>query len=253
MLIPFLAAFGLLVAALVLFPAFVPARRPTDRGTYDRAVYRRQLGELERELQYGLIHAEQAVSARTEIGRRLLAADKISPGPSARVHPRDVILAGALAALVPAGAMSLYTVLGSPSVPDQPYSARAAERAASAGRHVDLNSAVASLKAKLQQSPDNPEDWLLLARTQASLQNWEESSEAFRRALALTSNRPDVAAPTVRCSSGNPTALLRRMRSRCLKWPKLAILAMSPHATIWASLLRSPELQMWPSRPGLIF
>ena len=75
--------FTLLAAATlatVALPLLRPAHGIADRGQFDRAVYRDQLKELEREVARGVLSPAEAQSARLEIQRRLLAAEGRSVG-----------------------------------------------------------------------------------------------------------------------------------------------------------------------------
>jgi cytochrome c-type biogenesis protein CcmH len=101
----------------------------------------------------------------------------------------------ALAVLVPLAAIGFYLVHGAPRIPDQPYDARAAERALiSANGALDLDKTVAALQARLKADPSSAEGWLLLARTEAARGHWQKSAAAYREAMTLTKERPDVAA-----------------------------------------------------------
>jgi cytochrome c-type biogenesis protein CcmH len=48
----------------------------------------------------------------------------------------------------------------------------------------------AGLAARLASSPADIDNWVLLGRTQAALQHWNEARDAFTRALALNANDP---------------------------------------------------------------
>ena len=67
----------LTVVAAVAVPLLRGARANRERRDYDRAVYRDQLQEVERDLARGTVTAGEAGAARLEIQRRLLAADSI--------------------------------------------------------------------------------------------------------------------------------------------------------------------------------
>ena len=67
------------VVLALLLPLLHRWRAPAERRLFDRAVYRAQLDELERDVARGVIGGAEAQSARLEIERRLLAADA-APG-----------------------------------------------------------------------------------------------------------------------------------------------------------------------------
>ncbi|HWI26062.1 MAG TPA: c-type cytochrome biogenesis protein CcmI [Stellaceae bacterium] len=188
-----LAAMTILVAVTVILPLAKGARPAPERSQFDRAVYRDQLRELERDAARGLIGPREAATARLEIERRLLAAEpQVEPAAAA---PGSPVLAVTLACLLPVAAALAYLALGSPGIPDQPYDARGPERAlAAANGHTDLEKTAAALAERVKSTPDNDEDWLLLARTEAALGHWQKSADAYGAAMRLTHDRPDIAA-----------------------------------------------------------
>ncbi|HXY98830.1 MAG TPA: c-type cytochrome biogenesis protein CcmI [Stellaceae bacterium] len=189
-----LAVTCLAVVATVVLPLMKPRLPGPERAAFDRAVYRDQLRALERDASRGLIDAGDAAGARLEIERRLLAADAAEDEAPAQADG-SAVLAVSLALAVPAAAVLIYLALGAPGVPDQPYAERAQERAlAAAGGDAAAEKTAAALEQRLKANPDNAEDWLLLARSEAALGLWQKSTEAYRQALRLTQDRPDIAA-----------------------------------------------------------
>ncbi|MEO8669591.1 MAG: c-type cytochrome biogenesis protein CcmI, partial [Bauldia sp.] len=88
-------------------------------------IYRDQLGELDRDVERGLVGQSEAGAARTEIARRLLRADEAAATPVAPVAgwPYRLAMFAAIVA-VPVAAIGLYLFLGSPEIPDMPLAAR---------------------------------------------------------------------------------------------------------------------------------
>jgi cytochrome c-type biogenesis protein CcmH len=185
----------LIVLAAVVAPLLRAVRPAPERERFDRAIYRDQLREVERDVTRGLVAPGEGRSARLEIERRLLATDRGDappPPPALRASPVAAIV---LAAIVAAGTWAAYLRYGAPNVPGEPYAARAAERAlAQSQGHQDLDKAAAELEAKLKSKPDDPEAWLLLGRTEAARGHWQQGADAFRRAMVLAGGRPDVTA-----------------------------------------------------------
>jgi cytochrome c-type biogenesis protein CcmH len=184
------------VSVLLILPLARGGTRGPARADYDRAVFRDQLREIARDLERGVITEMEAAPARLEIERRLLAT--AGPGEAAaapRLTRGIAAVAIGLAFAVPAGAVAIYLLHGAPRLPDQPFAGRGAERALSgdAGSH-DFDQAAATLEARVAANPGDADAWLLLARTQAARQHWQESAAAYHQALALTKQRPDVAA-----------------------------------------------------------
>ena len=56
----------------------------------------------------------------------------------------------------------------------------------------DINTAIANLQAQLQSKPDNLEGWVLLARTQMAIGNYEAANQAFAKAITLEPENPDL-------------------------------------------------------------
>ena len=185
-----------LVVALMIWPLAAPRNRSPARAAYDAAIYRDQLQEIDRDLERGVLTPAEAGSARLEVERRLLAAaDQADPAAPSGGGAAPRILTMALAVLVPLGAIAIYLVHGSPRLPDQPYDARAAERAITNTQgDLDLDKTVAALQARLKAEPGSVDGWVLLARAEAERKQWQASADAYRQALALAKNRTDLAA-----------------------------------------------------------
>ncbi len=194
-----LAAMAVGATSAVLIPLLVGQRPPQPRAAHDLEIYRDQLAEIERDRDRGLIGEAQVEAARTEIGRRLLAAeDALSgDGPAPRPVTRPVTRAGlavALALTMPLAAFGLYGLQGSPNLAGRPAAERppaAADPGPSApARSDDMAGLVERLAEKLRRTPGDAEGWTLLARSLATLERHGEAAEAFARAAAL---RPEDA------------------------------------------------------------
>lgn len=253
-----LAALAFVTVLVVLTPLLRGGRPNPDRASYDQAVYRDQLRELDRDIARGLITSDEAASARLEIQRRILATTRpvvhstarrslaADPQaglphagipqagipqagipqagvPQAGMAPADAVLhdvpqtmpprpttasivtparlsrspalAGVLFVAIALGSVGLYLRLGAPEVPDEPFAARQAEIAATrGGDRPSLEQAVNQLAARLKANPTNPRDWLLYAHSLEMLSRWAGAEDAFRHAMALGENSPEVAA-----------------------------------------------------------
>lgn len=118
------AAMTALAMAFVLVPLLRGRAKVAARADYDLAVYKDQLAELDRDLERGVLTADQAGAARVEIQRRMLAAAEAG-GKAADAAPRRILApAAVVAVLLPVAAFGLYAVLGSPRLPDVPHAGR---------------------------------------------------------------------------------------------------------------------------------
>lgn len=181
---------------LVLVGTLLRARPAApSRRDYDMAIYRDQLGEVERDVERGVLAADQAEAARLEIKRRMLAAADGAPeAPSAGAVPpawRGAILA-LIVVLVPAGSLGVYMMLGSPGLPDLPLAERHGEGRADPAQQAEMERLTARLAAQMEQQPDRVEGWMLLGRSLRTLEKYGEAAKAFERALALTHRAPEV-------------------------------------------------------------
>jgi cytochrome c-type biogenesis protein CcmH len=173
-----LAVLTVAVVATVILPLMKGASAAPERAHFDRAVYRDQLRELERDIARGLVDASEAATARLEIERRLLASEGQPEAPPQ--SGGSPVLAIGLALVVPAAAALLYLALGSPGIPDEPYAERGIR-------------ALAALAEEAKAHPDSDAAWSRLARAEAAAGHWQKSAEAYREAMRLTRGRPDVA------------------------------------------------------------
>jgi cytochrome c-type biogenesis protein CcmH len=192
LILPFLLAVLALGALLPIVAPLLRGSRPVaSRGSFDQAVYRDQLQELDRDLARGLITPADADAARLEIQRRLLATDKV-PAPPSRLS-RSPVLALIVFVVIAGGAVGSYLRLGAPGLPDEPFAARKAEMA-HGGNPASLQQATTALAAKLKQNPSDAAGWLLYGRSLAMLSQWDQAEDAYRHAIDLGQTDPDVVA-----------------------------------------------------------
>ena len=191
-------AVALGAVTVVCLPLLRGVPAAVDRGYFDRVVYRDQLKEVDRDLARGVLSPAEADSARLEIQRRLLAVDVAAPGGKAwsAPSPRLAIL---IALLVLGGSVGLYLRFGAPSLPDAPFAGRFVERtdqtpAADAAPHLDMRQAAQALEQKLHADPSNGDGWVLYARTESMLGDYQKAGVAYRQAISLGQKSPDVLA-----------------------------------------------------------
>jgi cytochrome c-type biogenesis protein CcmH len=174
----------LVVLLLLVVPLLRRQVAAPARIAYDIVVYRDQLAEVDRDLERGLLNTDQAEAARTEILRRMLAAEDAeleSPPVEFRLGGgRQLRLATALVILVglPLGSFGLYGLLGAPWLPGQPYASRQADP------DLKMTEMAANLAADLKKKPE-AEGYATLGETYFALRRYEEAADAFRQALGL--------------------------------------------------------------------
>ena len=192
-----------LALAILLVPLLLRRQTAASRESYNLAVYRDQLAEIDRDAARGLLSAEQAEAARAEIGRRILALQPGAPSPpmpppqpspaSGGGLGRGLVVAAVSVLAVPFAAWLLYARLGAPALPDQPFAARTTAAKPTAGiEHIDLGEAVGKIAAHLKEHPEDLRGWLLLGRTELSLGHYAEAVDAYRHAADLSGHRADI-------------------------------------------------------------
>lgn len=190
---------ALMTATLILWLTQPLWRREAaegaERSAYDLAVYRDQLAELERDLGRGLIGAGEAAAARSEIARRMLAADK-SGGAARQVPPRMPWPALGAAVALPLLALVFYARVGQPDMPAQPARERAASPADLPPEQQAqmIRGMVESLAARLATNPDDLPGWRRLARSYRVLGEVDKAREAAAQAARLAPEDIEVLA-----------------------------------------------------------
>jgi len=215
------AAAGMALAVLVvLIQALRRGRMLADEvaGRADLRVYRDQLAEIERDIARGTLPADEAARLRTEVSRRLLAADREAAGPGAAgpggagpgsSGPGSAMRRGTIAPAVAAtvlavgAAVATYAWLGVPGYPDLPLATRhalsdqlyagrpsqaEAEAAAPVRAAPQIEPSFADLMTRLRAAvaarPDDQRGLELLARNEAALGNYGAAKAAQAALIA---------------------------------------------------------------------
>ena len=231
-----LALLLLAMTLALLLPPLLRRHRPAAAPDSDAAaiaVYRDQKQALDNDLANGSLTAAEYDSAVLELSRRLgeeVGAAKQTTGQH-RPMPRAWPVAIALFALIPLAAVVLYVRLGNPD-------ATALATAGNARGGHELTDAqivamVEQLAQRMKSRPDDPQGWILLARSYAAMGRFPESVDAYSHAAALV---PDDAALLADYAdalamaqgknlAGKPTELVTRALTIDPKNPKALALA----------------------------
>ncbi|TAK49759.1 MAG: c-type cytochrome biogenesis protein CcmI [Xanthobacteraceae bacterium] len=173
---------ALMTVAAVFAVLWPLGRAPgAPREGSETAIYKDQLGEIERDLAAGLIGAGEAEAARTEVSRRLLAAADASP-VAAAAPQRGLRRAVAVAALIglPFVSGALYLKLGTPGLPAFPL----AERAQAPAATESLDRLVMQVEARLEKNPNDGRGWEVLAPVLMRLGRYPDAIKALRNSIA---------------------------------------------------------------------
>ena len=200
------AACILLALAFLIVPLArrAPESFAPERAEFDLTVYKDQLVEIDRDMERGVLSEDQAIAARTEIERRMLAAaedkDKGLDVAEARDPKMTQALMIAIMVIVPLGALGTYLSLGQPSLPDQPLAERKNNQ-----NHAAINDAAANaedraralelfkqLEDRLAENPDDLEGWKVLASIYEMGNRYGEAVKAYEQIVRLTDRHPDA-------------------------------------------------------------
>ena len=185
MILIIFAAMVVLTLAGLLRPLLRPQPAGAARVDYDLAVYTDQLEEIARDVERGLLSADQAEAARTEIQRRMLAAGESEKGiapPHAKAGKRAAL---AIVLLLPLMAGGFYLALGSPELPDRPYAGRAAQINDMRQKAATIQGMVDRLAERLKADPADGKGWAMLGRSYRALGRMNEAKDAYAKAAKL--------------------------------------------------------------------
>lgn len=185
-----------LLTAIVLLLVLLPLRNrpapaPGAAAAVNVSLYRDQLRELDEDLAAGTIDRERHAEARADLERRLLEdTDGSTVAPASPVNPRGIrgtVLA--LAVIVPVITVSLYLVTGTP---DALMKDAVAPESAHAVTPQQVEQMISKLAARLKDTPDDAEGWLMLGRSYAALNRFKEAAPAYAKAAALIPDSAQV-------------------------------------------------------------
>jgi cytochrome c-type biogenesis protein CcmH len=174
-LITFLMALG--ACALLALALLRGHRLARPAAEFDLDVYRDQLSEVERDAARGVLEADDAARLRTEISRRILAADKALQLGVQSAHSSSALRYGVITALgvvLIGGSLFLYRDLGAPGYGDLALSDRIEQAEITRKERPSQQSAESSLPA-FEINPNTPQEYVELV-------------EQLRKAVA---QRPD--------------------------------------------------------------
>lgn len=205
----------LLVVALlfVAWPLWRSAVKNNDvvRDAANLEIFRDQVAEMDADLGNGLLTQEMYEQGKRELQARMLEEVK-NPEGSGSVQVRRnplKVLALVLVLLVPLGSIGLYLKLGNLNV----FLPQDTNVTAEGFGTVLSATALKELQDKLAKQPNDPQGWLLLARSLAQMERYPEAAKAYDTltqmvpneaqlwadyadALAMTQNQSLVGAPT---------------------------------------------------------
>ena len=195
-----MSTFWILVALMTIFallfviPPLLRKREQqlVDRNQLNTEVIKDQLAELRTDLENGKLDKEAYEAASRDLKRELLD-DLDQDTMAGDVSTRSGRWAAALLlVLVPALALPLYQMLGTPQLIDRLASGTPAtqqDRTRHQGQ-MSLDTMVAKLAERMRTDPDNAEGWIMLGRSYAAMDRYQDAAEAYGKAYQLDDNNP---------------------------------------------------------------
>lgn len=184
-------------------------------------IHRDRLAELERDQANGAISAAGYAQAREELQRQLIddTTDPLAQGnildvPAPQASPARRREGLVLAVLLPLVAIGLYALIGSPAALNGNVGqTMQSEQGTQAMEKINI--LVARLEEKLQQNPNNPEGWAMLARAYKLMGRWDDAERALGRVgptlaqnATLLADLAEVLAQKNSSFSGRPDDLI---------------------------------------------
>jgi cytochrome c-type biogenesis protein CcmH len=238
-----IAALLILIALWFVLPPMLQKTEISnaeERRTTNVLVYQDQHHELEADLRNGLISEEQYRQDKEELERRLLEDVGAASGSttSSRKQNATARVAYSVATAIPVAAVALYFVVGNPkSLSPQTASPSTRATVSQQGEMTQSQIAanVAKLAKKLEDNPNDPQGWAMLARSYSEMQNYKEAAAAYEKATTLTTNDANLWADYAyalamargRLMEGEPTDLVNKALQIDPKNEKALILAGS--------------------------
>jgi cytochrome c-type biogenesis protein CcmH len=182
----------LLVVALafVVWPLWRKSAKSNDvlRDAANLEILRDQSVELDADLKNSLLSQEAYEQGRHELQVRLIEEVKTTDAPAIEPRSPARVLAIALIVLIPLCSVLLYLKIGN-SHAMLPQEQHAATEDFGVLRS---EAALQELEAKLAKTPENPDGWLVLARSYSELQRFPEAVRAYEKLVQLVPNESQL-------------------------------------------------------------
>jgi cytochrome c-type biogenesis protein CcmH len=192
----FLITAGILTALALAFVLWPLTRQRKAEGAAPHLqssllIHRDQLKQLQADRDAGTLSAEEFESEQAELGKRVIedALAALEDTAPVEVKASGRWAAIAIAVVLPAAAIGLYLMLGSPAAiaPDVPplSAAAPAEKSPHGLSFDEIGASAEELATRLQDSPDDGEGWATLARSYNVLGRFTEAADAYAKAVSL--------------------------------------------------------------------
>jgi cytochrome c-type biogenesis protein CcmH len=182
----------LLVVALafVVWPLWRKSAKSNEvlRDAANLEILRDQSVELDADLKNSLLSQEAYEQGRHELQVRLIEEVKTTDAPVIVPRSPARVLAVVLIVLIPLCSVLLYLKIGN----SQAMLPQAQHAATEDFGVLRSEAALQELEAKLAKTPENPDGWLVLARSYSELQRFPDAVRAYEKLVQLVPNESQL-------------------------------------------------------------
>lgn len=213
-----IAALLIVVALAILAPSLLRGRNQTveDRNQQNVVIAQERLSELEADLANDVLDQETFDQAKDELEQALLLDLREEAGPTVIGAPKGPgrLAMGLLSLTVPALAIGLYLIIGTPQIMSVNSHGDLTEQ----GEMPTVEEMVSTLVDRLKEQPEDAEGWYLLGRTYMMIKDYPKAVESFDQVHKLIGDQPtallSLADALAMAGGGNmlgrPAALVRK-------------------------------------------
>lgn len=184
------ALFMAVALAFVVVPLWRSTAKSNDvvRDAANLEILRDQMAEMDADLANGLLTPELYEQGKRELQARLL--DEVKEPQAAAALPRNPhkILAMVIAVLLPVAVLGIYFKLGNLNA----FLPQDKHASAEGFGMVLSDSALKELEDKLAKNQNDPEGWLLLARSYVNMERYADAVKAFDKLTQLVPNEAQL-------------------------------------------------------------
>jgi len=176
-----------LLLSLILIPVLLLlflGGREDESEANPVAHYRRQLAELERDEESGILGKEAATAARLEIERRILKLADHRAGLHKGVRSSRMVVPALCLVLIVAS-FGVYKIVGTPGAKAQPGQVINLLAIAVDEKGLSLGEAIKQIEGHLAENPDDKQGWQVLARSARSAKVFSKAASAFGALVRL--------------------------------------------------------------------
>lgn len=187
------AALLVVAVSFVLLPLLKKNVTNNDvlRDAANLEILRDQASELETDLQNSLLTEDAFEQGRRELQVRLLEEVKTTEAPTRAARNPAKVLALVLVVLIPLCSVLLYLKIGhrNAMLPQQQQQQGEGDDGFGV---LQSDAALQELEAKLAKSPENPDGWMVLARSYTELQRYPEAVRAYAQLVKLVPGEAQI-------------------------------------------------------------